>query len=114
MIRDYEVYHGVYVKFSKKRITPWQFTFNSGHYNDILSLVKVNMKVFIVLVCGMDGICCIDFQMAKLNLFLPRDLRISNTRYQLQMAKLNISLLIQNFLFCKQLGFNQCELRKQI
>lgn len=94
MIRDYEVYHGVYVKFSKKRITPWQFTFNSGHYNDILSLVKVNMKVFIVLVCGMDGICCIDFDEFGLiiaNISDGETKSVSATRFKNQQYQVSVT-----------------------
>ncbi len=52
---------GVYIKYSKKRLTPWTFAFNSEHYKAILKLVNNQQQVFILLVCGMDGICCIDY-----------------------------------------------------
>jgi hypothetical protein len=52
---------GIYIKHSKKRLTPWSFAFNSEHYEAILRLVNSQQQVFILLVCGMDGICCIDY-----------------------------------------------------
>jgi hypothetical protein len=53
---------GIYIKFSKKRLTPWQFTFSSEHYNSIGSLYSQYKKVYIILVCNEDGICCIKYE----------------------------------------------------
>lgn len=52
---------GIYIKYSKKRLAPWTFTFNSEHYEAINRLAKAQQQVFIIFVCGMDGICCIDY-----------------------------------------------------
>lgn len=52
---------GVYIKFSKKRLTPWQFTFTHEHYNYIKELSKETIKGYVVLLCHDDGFCCVDF-----------------------------------------------------
>lgn len=52
---------GLYIKFSKKRLTPWQFTFNSEHYTSIEILAQSIEKGYVVFVCGMDGLCCVSF-----------------------------------------------------
>lgn len=53
---------GIYIKFSKKRLTPWQFTFNSEHYTSIKQLADRSVKGYVVFVCGMDGLCCLSFE----------------------------------------------------
>lgn len=52
---------GLYIKFSKKRLTPWQFSFNADHYQDILKLAENTKSGYLALVCGFDGVCCISF-----------------------------------------------------
>lgn len=53
---------GLYIKFSKKRLTPWQFTFNSTHYSSIEQLANVTKTGYVIFICGMDGLCCINFE----------------------------------------------------
>jgi len=53
---------GLYIKFSKKRLTPWTFTFNFEHNNAIESLSSLTTTGYVVFVCGNDGICCVEFQ----------------------------------------------------
>lgn len=53
---------GIYIKFSKKRLTPWQFTFNSDHYDSIKKLAEKTDKGYVVFVCGFDGLCCLSFE----------------------------------------------------
>lgn len=52
---------GIYIKYSKKRITPWQFNFNFEHYNAIINLMKVSKIGYVIFVCGFDGLCCVNF-----------------------------------------------------
>lgn len=54
-------YLGIYIKFSKKRITPWQFTFNADHNKCVKNLAQTCDKGYVVFVCNDDGICCIPF-----------------------------------------------------
>lgn len=56
---------GIYVKFSKKRMSPWMFTFKHIHIREILEMQCDLENVFIVLVCGMDGFACLSFQELK-------------------------------------------------
>jgi len=51
----------LYIKYSKKRLTPWQFTFNSEHYETIKKLEALSENGYVALVCGFDGVCCISF-----------------------------------------------------
>jgi hypothetical protein len=52
---------GLYIKFSKKRLTPWQFTFNYEHNKCINDLSQICDKGYVVFICNNDGICCITF-----------------------------------------------------
>lgn len=52
----------LYIKYSSKRLTPWNFSFNYAHHVDILSLHKQFGKVVLALVCGSDGIATIDLE----------------------------------------------------
>ncbi|HCC05350.1 TPA: hypothetical protein DEP58_03525 [Patescibacteria group bacterium] len=51
----------VYFKHSTKRLTPWQFTFQNNHLQDLKELKTKFNKVYIALICGDDGICCISY-----------------------------------------------------
>lgn len=53
---------GIYVKFSTKRLTPWQFTFNEQHYKSIINLFKLCDVGYVIFVCNDDGLCCVDFK----------------------------------------------------
>lgn len=52
---------GLYLKLSKKRVTPWQFTFTCEHDSIINELLGGFQKGYVVLVCNNDGICCIKY-----------------------------------------------------
>ncbi|MEX2297122.1 MAG: hypothetical protein WD715_06905 [Dongiaceae bacterium] len=52
---------GLYIKHSSKRLTPWSFTFNDEHLSE-LEYLNGKYKVFVVFVCGIDGIACIPYQ----------------------------------------------------
>jgi hypothetical protein len=56
---------GIYIKYSKKRLSPWRFTFLKEHQDEILEMKKKYEKVYILLVCNDDGIACLDFLQLK-------------------------------------------------
>lgn len=57
---------GVYIKYSKKRLSPWQFTFKKKHQDEILEMKKRFGLVYVLLVCNDDGIACLDYLELKL------------------------------------------------
>lgn len=50
---------GLHVKHSSKRLRPWLFTFTAGNLADISQLRDRCEKVFVVLVCWLDGMVCV-------------------------------------------------------
>ena len=57
----------IYLKHSAKRLTPWRFTFTESNLKEILKLSGEKLKLFIVLLCNNNGICCFDFdELSKL------------------------------------------------
>jgi hypothetical protein len=50
---------GLYVKHSTSRLTPWSFSFQRDHQLELQSLSEHCGAVFVILVCGSDGIVCI-------------------------------------------------------
>jgi hypothetical protein len=56
---------GIYIKYSTKRMTPWRFTFQKEHQEEI-DLMKSKFKnVFLVLVCNDDGVVCLNYSELK-------------------------------------------------
>ena len=56
---------GIYIKFSKKRMSPWSFTFTKNHQDEILKMSEKFKQIFVTLVCGNDGIACLSFKEFK-------------------------------------------------
>jgi len=56
---------GIYIKHSAKRMTPWRFTFRKEHQKEIDFLKASFEKVFLVLVCGDDGVVCLSYTELK-------------------------------------------------
>jgi hypothetical protein len=56
---------GLYIKHSAKRMSPWRFSFSQEHRDEILEMKKRLEKVFLLLVCGEDGIVSLDFDEFK-------------------------------------------------
>lgn len=52
---------GLYIKYSAKRLSPWQFSFNRAHLEEILLLKRQTKAIVVVLVCGKDGIAALTF-----------------------------------------------------
>jgi hypothetical protein len=63
----------LYIKYSSKRLSPWNFSFNNEHRMDILSLHKHFGKVVLALVCGDDGVVAIDFEEFQHLLGIPSE-----------------------------------------
>ena len=59
---------GMYVKYSTKRMTPWQFTFTKVQRDEIFEMMKKLGKVSLILVCHDDGIVCLNA--AEINMIL--------------------------------------------
>lgn len=56
---------GIYVKHSTKRLSPWSFSFQKKHQDEILEM-KANLEeVFLLLVCGEDGVVTLSFEEIK-------------------------------------------------
>jgi hypothetical protein len=56
---------GLYIKHSMKRMSPWSFTFQKSHQDEILEMKNKFQEVFVVFVCYTDGIVCLSFQELK-------------------------------------------------
>ena len=50
---------GIYIKYSKKVISPWKFTFFREH-QDEFKIMSELLTSFLILVCNKDGIICIN------------------------------------------------------
>ena len=51
----------IYLKHCRKRLSPWGFTFMPEHIKEVAEIRKQIKDVNIVLICGTDGICCLNF-----------------------------------------------------
>ena len=56
---------GLYIKYSTKRMSPWNFTFLSAQQDEIEMIHKNFGRVFIALVCGSDGIVALSYDELK-------------------------------------------------
>lgn len=52
---------GVYVKHCNKRLTPWGFSFQPEHLQQMQSMRDALGALFVVLVCNDDGIVCLSY-----------------------------------------------------
>ena len=52
---------GVYIKYSSKRLSPWRFSFQHKHRDQVLAMKKDVGDVFVLLVCNDDGIVILTF-----------------------------------------------------
>ena len=50
---------GIYIKYSKKTISPWRFTFLKEHQEEFQAMSELCDNAFLILVCGHDGIVSI-------------------------------------------------------
>lgn len=56
---------GIYIKYSTKRLSPWRFSFQKRHQDEILEMKNKFGEVFLLLVCNDDGIVAISFDELK-------------------------------------------------
>jgi len=56
---------GIYIKYSSKRLSPWRFSFQKRHQDEILDLKNKFGEVFVLLVCNDDGIVALKFDELK-------------------------------------------------
>jgi hypothetical protein len=56
---------GLYIKYSKKRMPPWRFSFSRRHQDQVLQMRNMLGKVFVALVCDDDGIVVLSFDAFK-------------------------------------------------
>jgi hypothetical protein len=56
---------GLYIKHSTKRMSPWRFSFQKLHQDEILKMKSELDNVFVILVCGEDGMVTLNFQELK-------------------------------------------------
>ena len=55
---------GIYVKYRDKPNSPWRFTFTKEH-QDEYKIMSDLLETFLILVCGKDGIVCINSNTLK-------------------------------------------------
>ena len=65
---------GVYIKYSSKRMSPWRFSFQKEHQEEILEMKNKFGEVYTILVCNDDGIVCLSFDELKEVLDAKHDL----------------------------------------
>ncbi len=56
---------GVYIKYSTKRLSPWRFSFQQKHRENIAAMKKDVGDVFVLLICNDDGIVILTFDEFK-------------------------------------------------
>ena len=56
---------GIYIKISKKRISPWRYTFDRIHQSEIMDLALSTDELFIVFVAGLDGFAALSYNELK-------------------------------------------------
>jgi len=64
---------GIFIKYSAKRMSPWRFSFQKRHQDEILEMKNKLGEVFTVLVCNDDGIVCLSFDELKMILDTQQD-----------------------------------------
>lgn len=56
---------GIYIKHSTSRMSPWNFTFQKDHQDEILKMKNKLGEVFVIFVCHDNGIACLSFDELK-------------------------------------------------
>ena len=57
---------GLFIKYSRKVLTPWRYSFRLEHQDEIQELKNKYGQVFVAFVNGDDGIACVDFENLKI------------------------------------------------
>ena len=56
---------GLYIKYSKKLVSPWRFGFQREHQDEFKIMSDLCKMSFLILVCNKDGIVCINNKTLK-------------------------------------------------
>lgn len=64
---------GLYIKHSTKRMSPWRFNFQKDHQNELFEMKSNLNKIYLILVCGYDGIVTLSYNELKIILDDSRD-----------------------------------------
>ena len=56
---------GLYIKYSTKKISPWRFSFTREHQEEMKIMRDLLDNIYLVLICGKDGIACIEYEELK-------------------------------------------------
>ena len=56
---------GIYIKYSKRRLSPWRFTFQKRHQDELKQMKNKLGNAFLLLVCFDDGIVTLSFDEVK-------------------------------------------------
>lgn len=57
---------GLFLKYSTKKISPWRFSFTREHQEEMKIMKDLLSNVYLVLICGKDGIACIEYEELKI------------------------------------------------
>ncbi|CAM3468409.1 hypothetical protein LLO_0942 [Legionella longbeachae NSW150] len=52
---------GIYIKYCTKRFSPWRFTLLKSHQDTLLEMKQSIGNVYLILMCGKDGIAVLDW-----------------------------------------------------
>lgn len=61
----------IYPKYSTKRLSPWPFQFSTQQFTELAALAQAYPKVFLLMICGRDGIVSISWDVAKDSIIRP-------------------------------------------
>lgn len=53
---------GVYVKYSRKRLSPWTYSYDQDHQSELKNIARTTGEAFSIFINGEDGYACIDYQ----------------------------------------------------
>lgn len=56
---------GIYIKHSTKRMSPWRFSFQKCHQDEIFEMQKGLCQVFVLMICGEDGVVALSYEELK-------------------------------------------------
>ncbi len=56
---------GIYIKYSTKRLSPWRFSFQKRHQDEMLDMRNKYGEVYLLLVCNDDGIVALSSEDLK-------------------------------------------------
>ena len=57
---------GLFLKRSRKRISPWRYTFSKDNQHEIERLLKATNYLFVLLITDQEGVAVIDYPMLKM------------------------------------------------